>query len=493
MIKNAPGDRFAEAMQAYESGRPEAARRLAKKLVGSHPDFGGAYYLLGLLALDCGQPQQACHHLGKAVDLSPFEPAPRLMLATALHRAGKPDQAAEQMRTVLKLYPDHAEAQARLGAYLMDMGEDEAAIVHFRQAVAAHPDWSAVLNNLGLASGRLGQKDQAVQALARAVEISPDHAGFRVNLAMALSKAGQLDAARAQAQQAAHDDPGNDEAWLALGTILQKSGEFEPAVEAFLHVPELASARWSCGEALRALGRFDEAVGHYQACLDLDPDDHHGARLGLALALGQTGPDRAPQAYVRRLFDEFAQDFDRCLVEGLEYRAPALIGQALERILGERRDLDILDLGCGTGLAAPVLRPFAKTLDGIDLSPAMIAKAAERGLYDRLKVGDIVGATGRYDVAVAADVLVYLGDLTPLMDMLAKVVRTDGWFVFTVERADGDCDWRLGLKSRYAHSQPYIARVLAAAGFTVEIADRVSTRSESGQPVPGLLVAARHG
>lgn len=480
-------------MTAHEQGRSDAARRLAKKLTADHPNFGGGHYLLGLLAVQQDQSQAALYHLTRAVNLTPDQAAPRLALSGALQDVGQNEQAVAQLRAVLDRHPHHAEANARLGAFLLDQNHNQAAVECFRQALNVHADWSAVLNNLGLALGRLGQQAEAVCAAQSAVDISPDHVGFRVNLAMALHKAGQEQAALAQAEQACGDDPGNEDAWVALGMIQQSTGNLAAAAQAFAHAPDLASARWSLGEILRQLGRLPEAAEQYQACLHLDPEDRHGARLGLAVATNQSGPERAPEAYVRQLFDDFAEDFDRRLLDGLEYRAPVLLGQELEKLLAGRRDLDIVDLGCGTGLAAPVLRVWARRLDGIDLSPGMIQKAQAKNIYDHLTVGDVLSVVGPYDVAVAADVLVYLGDLSMVMNKVAQALRPGGLFAFTVERAEPGSLWHLGEKSRYAHSADYVRETAEAAGFTIRVLNDVSTRAEAGQAVPGLLAVVQHG
>src|SRR5207253_3063461 len=81
----------------------------------------------------------------------------------------------------------------------------------------------------------------------------------------------------------------------------------------------------------------------------------HGATLHLArLRVGEPAP-AMPPAYVASLFDQYAPDFDRALVEGLKYRGPAALLAAIDQALrsqGEpRRFRRALDLGCGTGLA----------------------------------------------------------------------------------------------------------------------------------------------
>src|SRR6201999_4397445 len=100
-------------------------------------------------------------------------------------------------------------------------------------------------------------------------------------------------------------------------------------------------------------------------------------------------------------------------------------------------------------------RPRAGRLDGIDLSPAMIEKARARGIYDGLVVGDIETAlVGRYDLILAADTLVYLGDLGPLFAAVADHLAPGGFFLFTTEAKDGE-GFELGPKRRWRHSLPY--------------------------------------
>ncbi len=490
---------FAEAMDAYARGRRGAARRLAKTLAEGWPAFGGTQYLLGLLALDGNQPRRAVEHLARAVAITPGQPAPHLALADALERCGDAAAAMDQCRTVLAADGDNAGAHARLGALLLEAGRPAEAVRHLAAALAVRADWPSALNNFGLALHRLGRHDDAAAALGEAVARRPDHAGFRANLAASLRAAGRAEAARAEAEAATRADSAGLEAWLELGLAHQALGDGNGAVAAFERAaavaPGSAHAQWCLAEALRAAGAPERAAGHYRRCLDIDPDDRHGAQLGLALAGGAL-PAKAPEAYVRQLFDEYAETFDTALVDGLGYRAPALLAEALRRSLGALADRDVADLGCGTGLAAPVLRPLARRLDGIDLSPAMVAKAAARGLYDDLAEGDVVAVLaerpGRYDLVVAADVLVYLGDLGPVMAAAFAACRPGGAFAFTVERAgEGGAAYELGAKSRYAHAPDYVRAAAAAAGFTVVLLEDAVTRRDSGAAVPGLVAVVR--
>jgi predicted TPR repeat methyltransferase len=527
------GEAFGLAMAAYDEGKPAEARRIARGLVEAHPNFGGAHYLLGLISLDQGQAKRASEHLIEAVARSPAEAVPRLALGRAQEMLGNLYTAILQYRTILTQDADHAEANARLGELLCRSGHADEALAHCRRAVAINPrhaealntlgtllhrqgddgeaaehlrracelrpDWAVALNNYGAVLRGLGHRKDAAAILAGAVELRRDHAGTRANLAGALRELGRVDEARVQAERAVKHDPRCAEAWLELGLARQSQGHAEGAAAAFERAvavaAEMVDAHWCLAETRRALGQLDRAAAHYRRCLDLDPDDRHGAALGLALTGGMPVPERAPEAYVRQLFDDYADNFDHALVEKLDYRAPELLADALRRVLGDASGLDVLDAGCGTGLAAPVLKPRAKHLDGVDLSAAMVEKAAARGLYDRLDVAELVATLAArpqaYDLVVAADVLVYLGDLQPMMAAAGTALRPDGTFAFTVERADGDASYALGPKHRYAHAPRYIREVAEAGGFAVALLEDAVTRRDGAADVPGSVVVLR--
>lgn len=524
------GEAFAQAMQAYEGGRAGEARKLAHQIIEARPDFGGAHYLLGLLALDQGRAPRAVDHLAKAIAITPGQAVLHLAMGRALDLDDKASEAALHFRMVLSLDPGHAEAHARLAALAARQGRSDNAIEHCRAAVAAdpahaeawnllgalvhqrgdaaaaieplrralalRPEWPAALNNFGVALKEVGQLDTAVTILEGAVTLKPGHAGYRANLAAALRAQGRLDAARAEAERATKTDPRNADAWIELGLARQAQGHLEGAAAAFDRAVSVAPAQvhahYCLAEARRLLGQGDKAASAYRHCLELDPEDRHGAALGLALTGAGPAPDRAPEAYVRQLFDEYAGRFDQALLNRLEYRAPALLADALTRVIGEAHGLAVMDAGCGTGLAAPVLRPRAAVLDGVDLAPAMVEKARARELYDDLAVGELVATLAarpeRYDLIVAADVLVYLGNLGPVMQAAHQALHPSGTFAFTVERTDDAETYLLGPKSRYAHAPAYVHGSAEANGFRVALMEEAVTRREAGQDVPGLVV-----
>ena len=196
-----------------------------------------------------------------------------------------------------------------------------------------------------------------------------------------------------------------------------------------------------------------------------------------------------PRAYVARLFDDYAQRFDRHLVEDLAYRGPALIAAAIEAAAPGRRFVRALDLGCGTGLAGAPLRGRIERLEGVDLSPAMLTKARERGLYDALEAADIVDHLrhfrAAFDLIVAADAFAYLGDLQPVFAAATAALAPGGLLAFTVETCAGE-GYRLGETMRFVHAPAYVEASAAAASLSPIVVVAASVRREKGADVPGL-------
>jgi len=260
-------------------------------------------------------------------------------------------------------------------------------------------------------------------------------------------------------------------------------------------VPEWAPAWFALGEAREQLGDIDAAIAAYRRALACDSRDVLGASLTLArLGAAQT-PSAASPAYVARLFDQYAPRFEKHLVEALGYRAPALLREAVAEVCGRAgRAMHFaraLDLGCGTGLAGAAFRDCVAHLAGVDLSVGMIAQARAKNIYDALQTEDVVAhlrstPDRAFDLIVAADVLVYIGDLLPLFTQIARALARGGLFVFSAESHDGD-GYAIGGETRYAHSRGYIEAAARRAGLFLPLLEAGSTRRNKRAGVAGLI------
>jgi predicted TPR repeat methyltransferase len=421
--------------------------------------------------------------------------------ALALHRAGRLGEAEPLYAAVLAQSPDHPDALHFLGVLRHRQGASGEALALIRRSLALAPDNADAHNNLGNVLFELSKVEEAITAYRRLVELRPGSADAHHNLGVALRATGKPAEAEAAFEQAIAIEPQSAVFHYSLGMLYLRHGRPQDALSvlevALTLDPTLTQAHLGRVRAFRSLGNSSQAaVRAIDAWLAQEPGNPV-ARHYRAAYSGDAVPARASDDYVRSVFESYANSFDSHL-EHLGYRAPQLLTAAVAGIIGEpRRALDILDAGCGTGLCGPLLRPFARSLEGVDLANAMLAKARERDVYDTLTAGELTAFVAArkevYDVILSADTLVYFGDLSAVAEAAAGALRRGGIIAFSVERLAEDAGpgYRLEEHGRYSHAESYVRRVLAEAGFTPLAVEPATPRNESGAPVAGLVVVAR--
>ena len=343
-------------------------------------------------------------------------------------------------------------------------------------------------------AGDLGEAQQLYQA---SLGLVPGRASTLINLAAVQLRLARPGDALTSADAALAAERDSIDALLHRATALAQLGRADEALAAFqrlLAIDRRHAAAWSgSGTLLRELNRLDEAAHAFREAIEHGADvDLHGFYLA-SVEAGAT-PPTAPAAYVAGLFDSYADEFDSHLVGALRYQAHRRLVEELVASEGEARYASALDLGCGTGLCGPLVRPMAARLAGVDLSAGMLERARALGVYDRLVHADIVeflaGDEERYDLVLAADVFIYVGDLEPVFARLARAMA-GGVFCFSVEALDDGADLRLLPSLRYAHSPAYLARLAAGHGFEVAAMTPAPVREDQGEVVEGLYVVLR--
>jgi predicted TPR repeat methyltransferase len=424
------------------------------------------------------------------VNASDFDCLHNLGLLRA--QEGRFDDAVGLLRAGARQDPRSVEVHNNLANVLALLRRHDEAVAGFRIAIALKPDFAEAHNNLGNALAVQGATDEAIGHYAQALRLRPDYVDAHVNLANSLQERGRLADAAAHYRQALAVSPGRVEAWLGLGQILYETERYEEAVAAFAKAPELADAWLGRARALRRLRRWEDAIAAYRQALarggDAEIIGYYLASLGAGPA-----PPVAPRRLVSTLFDRDSGRYDQLVVGALKYRTPDLLFDAVTRFASARQP-DVLDLGCGTGLSGMRFRPIARTLAGVDLSAKMIALARQRQIYDDLSCGELIELlqtqADAFDIAVAADVLVYFGDLAGVFRHVRHALRDGGLFGFSVEAGDAH-DFALRSTLRYTHSAAYLRRLAHDHGFAVEAIESAVLRQEDGDDVVGHLVVLR--
>ena len=485
------------AVSLHQQGRFDAAAELYAQVLQRDPRQFDALHLSGVMAKQRGDARSAKALIEQAIAID----------------------------------GGNARAHANLGAALSALGETEAALLSYERALAIDPAYALAHSNRGNALRTLGRLDDAIASYEHALRIDPAGCDAASGRAIAFNDLGLFESALLSAEHALARRPKHLDAWAARGNALFGMGRFSDALDCFERAAAIGGERadlaaWR-GGAQTKLGQFTQALASLDASLALRPD-HAGTALRRAhaldalnrkpeaieafrhaLALGadagqvefalaalgeRSAPAAAPAAYVTALFDQYAGHFDAHLVDTLAYRTPQLIADALARS-GAEKNLDVADLGCGTGLCGEVLRPMAARMAGVDLSPAMLEQARRRGLYDVLACADIAAWLAQhahaFDLIVAADVFVYIGDLTDVFALARQALRPGGRFCFSVELA-GSGDFFLQHSRRYAHGAAYVRKLAAANGFTVINAGTAALRRDRDADISGeVLVLQR--
>jgi predicted TPR repeat methyltransferase len=476
-----------------QSGRSAEAIPFLEQASSARPDDAAFASNLAQSYLRSGRRDDAVATFDRAVSL---DPQPQVLLGSALARIARqsPGDAEEAINLLTKARATglgSPELHQHLGLALFLADRTEEAVRECQLACEQMPRNAEAFHNLAAALARKGETANARLCLAQALELDPNYARACFALAVMEAEACRLVEAEALFRAAISMKPDSPAAYQALASVLAKMGHQNEAAEAQQAAALAARGRPPKSESV------SESIAQFEKRLARSPE---AAKLHMLLAAkaNVAPPAQLPPGSITSLFDRYAGFFDDHLRTKLQYRLPEMIADAVTAWYIQHtphKPLDALDLGCGTGICGELLRSRAGTLAGVDVSPAMIQKARERGVYDRLELADMVDAMRRqpesFDLLLAADVLIYSGDLLPAFEAASQSLRPGGLFVFSVESFDGE-RFRMQMATRrFTHSKAYLQKTAAICGFEEIRFEPVTIRIEANQAVAGYLVMLR--
>ena len=413
---------------------------------------------------------------------------------------GRYEAAERAYRRVLRLTPDEPTALCNLTGVLYETARYDEALACANAVLSQDENNTTALLHKGNVLNALNDDDGALACYEAVEKIEKNNTAAIANQAYVYAKKGQT--ARAEKIYAAllKDEPDNVEWLSALASAQEQNGDALACAQTYFKILQIQpSTAWhiTFGGAvygLRAKGNEKEAARLTDAWLTAFPDNPIALHTLQTLAQNDT-ESRASEAYVRELFDTFADCFDSVLAD-LRYAAPQYVADALKNRDGYFSAA--LDLGCGTGLCGKAMTDAGvrfQTLTGVDLSEKMMEKAAERGVYTHFENADIVAylqtQKDAFDAIVSSDVFTYLGDLSALFAGAARALRTNGAFVFTVSaNEENSQSFKLTPSGRYVHGAAYLEKSLKSEGFDVESVQNAVLRYEMGEAVNGYLIEA---
>lgn len=446
------------------AGQYQEAVQMLQAVIAEDPQCAPAYNNLGAIYYLCKDYQLAVAAYQSALDIKPNYLDAYYNLALAQTKCELHEEAMVTYRALLTLQPEHAGARFQAGSLLM-LRRDYAAAQHeFNVLLKYHPEHFESLANLALCYLQIGRLDLAAKCYSQALELVPEDSDILFN----------------------------------LGVIHMQQGYAADGIQYYQRAvktaPNYYDAHHNLAAAFLMRRDYQQAQYHFQEALRIQPDNA-ALRHTLQILKQDPGLTGSAPAYIRSLFDSYAGYYEPHLLTHLHYQVPEKLHEAMLSVAAPHAVSGaILDIGCGTGLCGPLFKPYAHRLVGVDLSPNMLEVARQKNLYDDLIASDAIAYLQQhpssFQLMVAADVLVYFGDLSLLLEAAASALAASGYLVFNVE-VGVEHDFMLTLSGRFAHRRSYLERQAALHGLTIIKLEETILRYQEERPVSGYLCVWR--
>lgn len=478
----------------------EKARHHFEEAIRINPNYAESYNGLGNIAYQLGEFATAKNYYKQAINLKTHYLDALINVAmismkeaTAASAEASSELFAEAryyLNQILDFEPNHSVAHFQLGNIAYQSGALSEALAYYEKA----PNHVNALLNMGSILLEKGLTEDALVKFKQVLLIEPHHLFAHSNLAALYVTLKQYDKAISHYYEILSQDSQYYTAHFNLAAIYMQQRKWETAayhLEAAINIKsDDPDAHDNYATTLVKLNKIMLAQKHYRIALSLRPDDEI-ASYRLAALTGKNQPDYAPLSYVESLFDNYADNFDHELMDSLQYKVPEAIHAYACRYLDENKQLSVLDLGCGTGLAGRYFRASASYLAGVDISANMLEIAEKKYIYDELIREDMTSAlrqcVQKFDLIIASDAFVYLGDLREVLLQSHQALLPDGYLIFTTEVGYNE-DFKLTETGRYLHSEAYLKRLAYELNFNLLELVQLKLREQNGVDVKGWLV-----
>lgn len=422
-----------------------------------------------------------------------------LKKAINLHKNGQIIEAKDAYQLHLKKHKNDLIALKNLAIIEKQLGNYLIAQELTNRALILAPNDPILRSNYGNQLRANGENLAAIEQYKIALKLLPNFEEAKLNLAKCYAEEKKYEEALNTLALIEKKSNLELDTLMLNGQILIAIGQKHEAIKIFDKVlesnPNNTNALNIRGALLISLKEYSQALNDFQASLKINPNDEEALFAVSAISSSGQAIKTAPLNYVKNLFNNYSGHFEEHLIKKLEYKTPQLLFDQFIEHYKLKNKINILDLGCGTGLSGEAFNAIKLRLDGVDLSNGMIEQCAKKKIYDALYCDDIVefmiNSEMKYELVVCADVLVYLGDLTKFFESLRNVVSKNGWVSFSVESTNSET-YELKPTRRFGHSYHYINQLALTNNFKVINIEKKFIRKEAGEPIEGLVVLLQY-
>ena len=470
----------------------QAAEKACLNAIKLKPDYAIAYYNLGNSLKEQQKLDQAVEAFNKAISLKPDYVDAYNNLGIIFMSRGKLKEALHTFTDALQKKPNFSKAHFNIGNIFKEQRDLEKAIVSYKTAIKLNPRYAEAYFNMGNALNAQGMPNAAIDAFKQAVEVNPSFAEAFFNLGNVLYDQSELENAVAAFNRVISIKPSHVNARINLGNALKKLGRLNEALATFNKVRSIdrenAHVYYSLGNIFREMGKKKEALENYKKQLRYKADDPVASHM--IASLEGKNIDTAPKEYVERLFDDFANQFEKSLVSELEYQLPKVVVEMVRKNHIEGSIGAILDLGCGTGLLGSELKNGSERLEGVDISASMLKQAENKNIYHKLYQSEITeylsSACLDFDYIISLDVFIYVGNLSQVFQLIKSKSQRSVKFVFSTEHTEKE-GFQLEKTGRFSHSKGYIQKLCREYDYKITHFSKINLRKESGEILIGGL------
>ena len=507
-----------KGVEAHKAGNAQEADRYYTAILKAQPNHPDANHNMGVLAAGVGKLEMALPFFEKAIEVNSTIAQFWLSLIDALIKLKRFDEAQSILKRAKangfntdsfnKLEKQIAISKQESGRSqeiqdppneelkniisLYGQGSFQQVLDLATQLLKQFPASSQLYNMCGAAFSGLEKYEDAVKSYQRAIEIRPDYAPAYFHMANSYKNEGEYENAIKSYESAVRVKPDFSEAYFNMANTLKKLGRLEEALASYQLAlkanPNFAEAHHNIGNILIKSDRVEDAIDHFNMAVQINPNYEVAKHMLRSLSGKKT--TNAPQAYVEKLFDNYAERFEGHLTESLQYDTPRELTEIIKSLIGNEKINSALDLGCGTGLLGDELKIICNKIVGIDLSKEMLKYAEKKNVYDALMHEEILDylSTAKldYDLIICADVFVYLGELHNIFRLIKERNCVNALFAFSTEHGEGK-NFNLEKSGRFSHSKGYIDTLCNEYDFKIEHFSLNDLRKEKGNLLKGGL------
>lgn len=266
-----------QAVQFLQSGQPERAESILKKILEVQKNNLPALEILGLIKGSQGKHTECAEYLKKAVKINPHNPGTQYNLAKAYSESDNQALSIKHYLNTVALDPKNSDAWNNLGELMVQSGQNEKGIQYFERAIQSNSNYFNAKKNIIFCLLNNSKNHEALLKIEEFTVNNKINIDLEFYKSRALFNLGQFNESLEVLKKIINIDPNNNEYLHQILIVSQKLKFYD---EALIYASKLLSQNQSSHSAwsdkgciLAELKRHHEAIFHYEHSLSLKRDN----------------------------------------------------------------------------------------------------------------------------------------------------------------------------------------------------------------------------